>query len=148
MAGQYIDPLTVECPFCKTKAAYPLKDLENYQAVCIQCNKSLAQVSCSMDQSKHKNSIELWNFWLVVELLGDHFPNESLTEEEINQLQTLGDLVTLLTQIDPSVSLEMISQHPTLSPAIKLFADKPVSSIKLHDLAIATTPLKKMPFNP
>jgi N-acetylglucosamine-6-phosphate deacetylase len=146
MGGQYFDPLTVECPFCKTKAAYPLKDLENYQAICIQCKKSLAQVSRQMDQTKQKNSSELSNFWLKLELFDDYIMDESLTDEEFDNLQTLGELIDLLKRFDPDASIESVAQHPKLSSAIKILSNQPIDKIKLDDLAVLQTRTKKFPF--
>lgn len=147
MAGQYFDPFTVECPFCNTKAAYPLKSLETYQANCIKCKKSLAQVSRQMDQTKQKNSSELSNFWLKLELFDDYLLDESLTDEEFDNLQTLGELIDLLKRFDPNASLESVSQHPKLSSAIKNFNNQPTDTIRLDDLAILHTQTKKFPFN-
>lgn len=148
MSGQYMDPLTVGCPFCKTKAAYPLKELENYRAVCIHCKKSLVQVSRQMDQSKHHHSSESWDFWLKVDLFDDYILDESLTDEEFDNLKTLGELVALLKRFNPAVSLESISQHPKLSSAIKILGNQPADTIGLSDLAILQTSVKKLPFNP
>jgi len=147
MAGQYFDPLTVACPFCKTKAAYPLKELENYQSVCFQCKKSLAQVSRQMEQTKQKHSAELSNFWLKVELFDDYILDESLTDEEFDNLQTLGELIDLLKRFDPTASIESLSHHSRFSAAIKTFYSQPADSIRLDDLAILQTQTKKLPFN-
>lgn len=147
MSGQYFDPLTVECPFCNTKAAYPLKDLENYQAVCIKCKKNLAQVSRKMEQTKLKHSSELSNLWLKLELFDDYIMDESLTDEEFDNLQTLGELIDLLRRFDPDASIESLSQHPKLSSAIKIFNNQLPEKIKLDDLDIVNTKTKKFPFN-
>jgi N-acetylglucosamine-6-phosphate deacetylase len=147
MSGQYMDPLTVACPFCKTRAAYPLKELENYRVVCIHCKKSLVQVSRKMDQSQHGHSTELWGYWLKLDLFDDYILDESLTDEEFDNLKTLAELITLLNRFDPSVSLESLSNHPKLSSAIKILGNQPADNISLNDLAILQTALKKIPFN-
>lgn len=139
MGGQYFDPLTVECPFCKTKAAYPLKDLEKYQAVCFQCKKSLAQVSRQMDQTKQQHSSELSNFWLKLELFDDYILDESLTDEEFDNLQTLGELIELLKRFDPDASLESLAQHPKLSAAMANLTNQTLETISLSDLSILQT---------
>lgn len=147
MGGQYMDPLTVECPFCKTKAAYPLKDLENYLAVCIHCKKSLVQVSRKMDQSKHHHCLESWDFWLKADLFDDYILDESLTDEEFDNIKTLAELITLLKRFNPAASLESLSHHPKLSSAIKILSNQPADTISFNDLAILQTSVKKLPFN-
>ena len=147
MAGQYFDPLTVDCPFCKTKAAYPLKDLENYQAVCVHCTKSLVQVSRQMDQSRQSHSSELWDYWLKLDLFDDYLLDESLTDEEFDNLSTLGELIAVLKRYDPTASFESLSQHPKLSSAIKILSNQPADTISLNDLAILQTSARRPPFN-
>jgi N-acetylglucosamine-6-phosphate deacetylase len=142
MGGQYFDPLPVECPFCKTKAAYPLSELDNYLAQCIHCKKSLVQVSRKMDQSRYANREELGIAWIKFELLGDALLDESLTDETFDKASTLGEISEIC-----GVPLGSLAQHPEISSYIKYFSNQPMESIRIEDIDALQSPLKKTPFN-
>lgn len=144
---QYMDPLTVECTFCKKKAAYPLKDLESYQAICIHCNKSLAYASRKISQKKSEHATDSWISWFKLEIIEEYNLLDSISDEEFENANTLGEFVNLLNRHQSTITFDTFANHPKLTCARQLFALETLINISLDDIALVSITSTTFPFN-
>ena len=106
---KYRDPMPVKCPHCGETREYPVKDLQNFRAICSACNHDLNAISKIMREKAAYISDMIVVLGLLSELeekLGVEFE-----DRELWNLKTLDDVYRLtLTKATPHFSEDQMKE--------------------------------------
>ena len=96
---QFIDPMQVTCEKCGYIDEYPLESLTSYSACCNNCGSKVDHAGISINEAKREHLISTWPFYFLVDMLEQfHIDLDEISDEECENIQTLGDLIKTIEE--------------------------------------------------